>query len=100
MRRFLALTCACWMAWCGARSNTAPLAFGMTRQEAAAAFGAPLVPVPGRRGAERYVAEVPASVPGFYPVTRRTVLQFRRGRLTGWKNDWAVHTGGWPWAPR
>jgi hypothetical protein len=29
-------------------------------------------------------------VPGFYPVDTRIVLQFRRGRLTGWRRDWQM----------
>ena len=97
MRRLVAAACACWIGICAAHSNTAPLAFGMTPQEVADAFAAPLVRIRGPRGGEIYLAEVRASVPGFYPVTRRTVLQFRNGRLTGWKNDWNLRTGGWPW---
>ena len=29
-------------------------------------------------------------MPGFYPVDTRIVLQFRRGRLTGWRRDWQM----------
>ena len=37
---------------------------------------------------EVFVVTRPARVPGFYRVDRRIYLQFRRGCLTGWKNDW------------
>jgi hypothetical protein len=39
---------------------------------------------------ERYLVERRATVPGFYPVDTRIVLQFRRGRLTGWRRDWQM----------
>ena len=55
MRRAIASLCVCWLAWCGApRSNTVPLAFGMTPDEASAALGLPLVYHSGRPGSEIY----------------------------------------------
>ena len=60
----------------------------MTAQDAANALGAPLTYDHGRRGNEVFVVTRPARVPGFYRVDRRIYLQFRRGCLTGWKNDW------------
>src|SRR5690242_3549946 len=74
-------------------SNTAPLAFGMSEEAAAQALGVPLVPVGKARRSEVYVAERQAAVV-WYPVDRRIYLQFRNGRLTGWKNDWYMRP---PW---
>jgi hypothetical protein len=31
-----------------------------------------------------------STVPGFYPVDARLILQFRRGRLSGWRRDWQM----------
>ncbi len=90
------ITVVFWLGWLcsiamgGQFSNVAPLAFGMTPDQAAGALGAPLVYVRGRPGAETFVAERDAGVPGLYPVGERIFLQFRRGGLTGWKKDWAV----------
>ena len=75
-------------------SNIAPLAFGMTQQEVSTALGTPLTLVAvQRRGGETYFAQRDARVPG-YPVGERIVLQFRKGGLTGWKNDWSLRK---PW---
>ncbi len=41
---------------------------------------APLIYLSGPRDSERYLVERPSTVPGFYPVDTRIVLQFRRGR--------------------
>jgi hypothetical protein len=67
-----------------------PLAFGMTPDEVARVVDAPLIYLSGARGSERYLVERAASVPGFYPVDTHIVLQFRRGRLTGWRRDWQM----------
>ena len=67
-----------------------PLVFGMTRAEVERVVGAPLVYLSGARGSERFLVERPATVPGFYPVDARIVLQFRRGHLTGWRRDWQM----------
>ena len=68
----------------------APLAFGMSPDEASAALGVPLGYVRGSHGNELLLAlpNVKGSAltirsDGFY-------LQFRRGRLTGWKGDWGT----------
>jgi hypothetical protein len=76
----------------GLPSNVAPLAFGMTPQQVAEVLHTPLTHVAGRPGNEIYVAVTSARVPGFYPVGRRVHLQFRRGCLTGWKNDWDMRS--------
>jgi hypothetical protein len=67
-----------------------PLVFGMTRDDVARVVEAPLIYLSGPRGSERYLVERRATVPGFYPVDTRIVLQFRRGRLTGWRRDWQM----------
>ena len=67
-----------------------PLVFGMTRAQVERVVEAPLVYLSGARGSERFLVERPASVPGFYPVDTRIVLQFRRGRLSGWRRDWQM----------
>ncbi|MEJ0076248.1 MAG: hypothetical protein WDO17_12500 [Alphaproteobacteria bacterium] len=67
-----------------------PLLFGMTRDQVERVFSAPLIYLSGARGSERYMVERLASVPGWYPVDTRVILQFRRGRLTGWRRDWQM----------
>ena len=67
-----------------------PLVFGMTRADVERVVAAPLIYLSGARGSERFLVDRPASVPGFYPVDTRIILQFRRGRLTGWRRDWQM----------
>ena len=68
-----------------------PLVFGMTKEQVARAVEAPLIYLSGPRDAERFLVERPATVPGFFrPVDTHIVLQFRRGRLTGWRRDWQM----------
>ena len=67
-----------------------PLVFGMTPDEVARAVDVPLIYLSGPPGSERYLIERMATVPGFYPVDTHIVLQFRRGRLTGWRRDWQM----------
>ena len=83
------------LTWCsGAQaSNVLPLAFGMTPQQAANALQSSLVYLRGRPGAEIFVTQRDAGVPGFYPTDERIWLQFRRGTLTGWKMHWRVRKG-------
>jgi hypothetical protein len=99
MGRMIACLCVCWLAYCGAtHSNTLPLTFGMTPGQAAAALGIPLIRHSGQRGSEIYIADAPAGIPGFYPTETAIALQFRNGRLTGWKQDWRLdrrHHPGW-----
>jgi hypothetical protein len=70
------------------RSNAVPLAFGMTPEAAAVALEVPLARVTGRRGSEVYYAEWTTLTTGLYARDRHLWLQFRNGRLTGWRNDW------------
>lgn len=73
-------------------SNTVPLAFGMNTLEATAALGVPLAYIRGRPGDELFAAERPSPV--YLNREARLFLQFRNGRLTGWKGDWGRN---WMW---
>jgi hypothetical protein len=95
VERIAAAICLCWAAYCGPYdSNAFPLAFGMTPQEASAALGVPLAYYSGPRGSEIYLAGGSAGVPGRFPVDAEITLQFRRGHLTGWKQNWRL-PGPW-----
>ena len=69
-------------------SNTFPLAFGMSADEAALALGTPLTYVSGRPGNELFVTLRHVGGSGFFPRNDPLYLQFRRGHLTGWKGFW------------
>jgi len=75
-------------------SNTTPLAFGMAAEDAARALGMPLNYVSGRPGEEIYLVFRTAGGSGFFERRDRLYLQFRRGRLAGWKGDWGRN---WMW---
>ena len=62
----------------------------MTPQEASSALGMPLSYYSGPPGSEIYLAGGWAGVPGRFPVDAAIALQFRRGHLTGWKNNWSL----------
>jgi hypothetical protein len=72
-------------------ANNTPLAFGMNVDEASAALGTTLVYVSGRPGNEMFLA-LP-NVKGSALSDRRDglYLQFRRGKLDGWKGDWGTN---------
>jgi hypothetical protein len=67
-----------------------PLAFGMTPDQASQALGVDLYYVRGRPGDELLVA-LP-NVKGATLAYRSDALylQFRHGRLSGWKGDWGT----------
>jgi hypothetical protein len=67
-----------------------PLTFGMSIDEASAALGVPLSYIRGRPGNELLLA-LP-NVKGHALAIRSDglYLQFRQGRLTGWKGDWGT----------
>jgi hypothetical protein len=89
--RIAATICLCWAAYCGPYdSNTWPLAFGMTPDEASSALGLPLTYFSGPPGSEVFLARGSAGVPGRFPVDAAIALQFRRGHLTGWKQKWSL----------
>lgn len=75
-------------------SNTTPLVFGMRADAAASALGVPLTYVKGRPGDEIYLAIRDIGGSGLFPRRDRLFLQFRKGRLTGWKGDWGHN---WMW---
>ena len=75
-------------------SNNTPLVFGMGEEDAARALGAPLNYISGRPGDEIYLAYRDIGGSGFFNRRDRLYLQFRRGRLTGWKGDWGRN---WMW---
>jgi hypothetical protein len=92
MRRSIVTACIA-LALCApaaAQSYNDPLAFGMTPQQVEQTVNAPLIYLSGHRGSERYMIQRMSTVPGFYPVDARIILQFRRGRLTGWRRDWQM----------
>lgn len=92
-----ALAGALWLAGCvtphGTAPNTAPLELGMTPDAAAVALGVPLQPIAGPPGSEVFVARLPAATPGPSPVDGLVWLQFRKGRLAGFKRDWHIGSG-------
>jgi hypothetical protein len=68
--------------------NNTPLSFGMDAEQASRALGTTLIYVRGRPGNEMYLAL--ANVTGSALANRSDglYLQFRHGRLEGWKGDW------------
>jgi len=72
----------------GTLSNTLPLAFGMDQTTTAAVLGTPLTYVSGKPGNELFVVIRKVNGNGFWFRDDPLYLQFRKGRLTGWKGDW------------
>jgi len=75
-------------------SNNVPLAFGMEAGDAARALGVPLNYIKGRPGNEIFLAFRDIGGSGLFPHRHRLYLQFRAGRLAGWKGDWGHN---WMW---
>ena len=75
-------------------SNNVPLAFGMDAEQTARALGVPLNYVRGRRGDEIFLAFRNVGGSGLFYKKDRLYLQFRKGRLAGWKGDWGEN---WMW---
>ena len=75
-------------------SNNVPLAFGMSAGEAAFALGTPLNYVRGLPGEEIFLTFRDIGGSGLFPQRHRLYLQFRKGRLAGWKGDWGKN---WMW---
>jgi len=75
-------------------SNNTPLAFGMDADQTAHALGQPLQYVRGRPGNEIYLALRDLGGSGLVPSRHRLFLQFRHGRLAGWKEDYGDN---WMW---
>jgi hypothetical protein len=72
------------------RNATLPLSFGMTPDQASQSLGVPLYYVRGTVGNELLLA-VP-NIKGAALAIRSDglYLQFRKGKLTGWKGDWGT----------
>jgi hypothetical protein len=75
-------------------SNNAPLVFGMHVDEATEALGRPLTYVSGSPGNEVFLATRKDSGSGLVNHSDRIYLQFRDGKLAGWKGDWSRN---WMW---
>jgi hypothetical protein len=75
-------------------SNNTPLVFGMNEEEAARALGTPFTYISGRPGNEIYLTFREIGGSGLFPHHDRLYLQFRKGRLAGWKADWGHN---WMW---
>ena len=75
-------------------SNNTPLAFGMDVGDVSRALGEPLSYVSGRPGDEIYLAFRNIGGSGLFNHHDRLFLQFRKGRLAGWKGDWGHN---WMW---
>ena len=75
-------------------SNNVPLVFGMDAEDAARALGTPLNYVRGRPGDEIFLAFRNVGGSGLFLIKDRLYLQFRKGRLVGWKGDWGHN---WMW---
>lgn len=75
-------------------SNTTPLVFGMSAGDAATVLQAPLTYVSGKPGHEMFVVQRVQWGAPFFEREGRLYLQFRNGRLTGWKGDWSRN---WMW---
>ena len=75
-------------------SNNIPLAFGMGAEETSRALGTPLQYVSGRAGDEIYLAFRHIGGNPLLYKNDRLYLQFRQGRLAGWKGDWGHN---WMW---
>jgi hypothetical protein len=75
-------------------SNNVPLVFGMDAEDAARALGTPLNYIRGRPGDEVFLAFRDVGGSGLFLHKDRLYLQFRKGRLAGWKGDWGHN---WMW---
>jgi hypothetical protein len=75
-------------------SNITPLVFGMDMEETSRALGTPLTYISGRPGNEIYLTFRDLGGSGLFPHKDRLFLQFRKGRLAGWKADWGQN---WMW---
>ena len=72
------------------RSFAGSLVFGMSPGEAATALGVPLTYVRGHAGDELFLAIPNVKGSALSIRSDGLYLQFRRGRLTGWRGDWGT----------
>jgi hypothetical protein len=75
----------------GTAPNNTSLAFGMNAEEVSRALGTTLDYVRGRPGDELYLALPNVKGAALSDRSDGLYLQFRHGRLQGWKGDWAIH---------
>ena len=75
-------------------SNNTPLAIGMNVADTAPALGTALNYLSGRPGDEIFLAFRNNAGSGLFVNKDRLYLQFRSGRLAGWKGDWGHN---WMW---
>ena len=75
-------------------SNNTPLVFGMDADQAARALGTPFTYISGRPGEEIFLTFRDIGGSGLFAHKDRLYLQFRKGRLAGWKGDWGHN---WMW---
>ena len=75
-------------------SNHRPLVFGMDIEQVSAALRQPLQYVSGAPGNEIYLAFRNLGGSGLINHHDRLFLQFRNGRLAGWKEDYGRN---WMW---
>jgi len=75
-------------------SNHTPLVFGMSAEDATVALGQPLNYVSGSPGNEIFLVIRNVGGSGWSFRNDPLYLQFRSGRLTGWKADWSRN---WMW---
>ena len=90
MTTWLALAIVALTPASGQQARGAPLTFGMNADEVSQALGVPLNYVRGRSGEELFLAT--SNVKGSALASRSDglYLQFRKGRLAGWKGDWGT----------
>jgi hypothetical protein len=74
----------------GNPSNGASLMFGMSEDEVSQALGVPLYYVRGRPGEELFLATSNVKGSALSLRSDALYLQFRKGRLAGWKGDWGT----------
>ncbi|CCD84981.1 conserved hypothetical protein [Bradyrhizobium sp. ORS 285] len=75
-------------------SNVSPLAFGMDVGETSRVLAQPLIYLEGTPGNETFLALRDLGGSGLVPHHHRLFLKFRKGRLTGWKEDYGTN---WMW---
>jgi hypothetical protein len=73
-----------------AAPNNTSLFFGMNADQASQALGTALIYVRGRPGDELYLALPNVKGAALSSRSDGLYLQFRRGRLEGWKGDWGT----------
>jgi len=71
--------------------NNTPLSFGMDAEEASLALGTTLIYVRGRPGNEMYLALPDVKGAALSDRKDGLYLQFRRGKLEGWKGEWEAN---------